>query len=357
MDKILNIALVGGGRIADMHAPGYLTSSHAKLYALCDVSEAVNARRKQEWGLEKTYTSYKELLADPKVDAVEILTPHHLHHPMVIEAAAAGKHVSVQKPMAMTLKECDEMIAACKKAGVHFKVFENFVFYPPYIRARKIIENGDIGDPLTIRTRLGAGYGGWEIPLRAWAWRLNEKESGGGPTIFDDGYHKLSVAIDFFGPIASVTGWVDRTLAVVDSPAALAWKHASGRAGYLDAALTPGVFVDGKYYTADERVEITGTKGVVHITSCTGYPVEAPPVIVMTDGRVTAHTDLRTDWMASFSDSAQDFAEAILKNRPPHLTGERGRDVTAFALACLEAGAKNTTVKPETIDTRGGALP
>jgi predicted dehydrogenase len=350
MKTPLNVALVGGGRIADLHAPGYLRSPNARLYALCDVSPHVLARRKCEWGLEATFTSYDALLADQDIDIVEILTPHHLHHPMVLKAAAAKKHVSVQKPMALSLQECDEMIEACSRAGVHLKVFENFVFYPPYLRAREVVRNGEIGEPLCIRTRLGSGYGGWEVPLQSWAWRLNEAEGGKGLTIFDDGFHKFSVAVDFFGPVNSITGWIDRTIAVVDMPAALAWTHRNGQLGYMDTAMTPNFYVEGKYYPADERVEITGSRGVVHVTTCTGRPTETPPLIVVKNGRVEAHTDLRYDWLDSFSDSVQDFIDAVLTDRPPHLTGERGRDVTAVALAAIEAARTGKSVRPETIE-------
>ncbi len=350
MSTRLNVALVGGGRIADLHAPGYLTSSNARLYALCDLDTRLLERRRRAWGLEKTYTSYFDLLADPRVDMVEILTPHHLHHPMVLAAAAAKKHVSVQKPMAMSLHECDEMIDACSRAGVRLKVFENFVFYPPYLRAREVIESGEIGEPLCIRTRLAPGYGGWEVPLRTWAWRFNESQSGGGVTVFDDGYHKFSVAIDFFGPVESITGWIDRTIAVVDSPAALAWKHRNGTLGYMDNVMTPNLYIEGKYYAVDERVEITGTKGVIHVTTCTGRPTELPPLIVQTNGRIEAHTDLRHDWLASFVDSAQDFVDALQADRPPHLTGERGRDVTALALAAMETARTGADVYPQSID-------
>lgn len=335
------MALVGGGRIADMHAPGYLEDPRARLYALCDLDAAVRARREREWGLTRTYADYAALLADPRVDAVEILTPHALHHRMVLEAAAAGKHVSVQKPMALTLAECDDMIAACKKAGVLFKLFENFVFYPPYRRAREVLESGAIGEPLALRTRLGAGYGGWEVPLRAWAWRLAE----GDVTVFDDGFHKLSVAIDLFGRVEETTGFIERTLAVVDSPAALAWRHAAGPLGYMDAALTPGLFVEGAYYPADERVEITGTKGAISVSCCTGRPVEGPPLVVRRDGRAEAHTDLATDWLESFKASAQDFVSAIEEGREPRLSGARGREVTAFALAAIEAARSGRTVR------------
>jgi predicted dehydrogenase len=113
----------------------------------------------------------------------------------------------------------------------------------------------------------------------------------------------------------------------------------------MDAAMTPNLFVDGSYYPADERVEITGTRGVIHVTSCTGRPIEAPPLIVVRDGRIEAHTDLRSDWLDSFTDSVHDFVDAVLADRPPHLSGERGREVMAFALGAIDAARHGTTVE------------
>ena len=130
--------------------------------------------------------------------------------------------------------------------------------------------------------------------------------------------------------------------AVVGAPGALGWEHESGSLGYMDAAMTPNLYVEGEYYPADERVEITGTRGVIYVTGCTGRPTEAPPLIVLGDGRATAHTDLRYDWLDSFTDSGRDFIDAVQNGRPPHLTGERGRDVMAFALGAREAAATGT---------------
>lgn len=341
------VVLVGGGRIADMHARGYLAQNRAVLFGLCDLDPAVCARRRGEWNLQRTWTDFDEMLADPEVDAVEILTPHHLHLPMVVAAARAGKAVSVQKPMGLNLDECDTMIAACRTAGVPLKVFENFVFHPPYVRARALIAEGRIGDPLCIRTRIGAGYGGWPIPLRAWAWRLNEAHSGGGPTIFDDGFHKLSLAWELLGPVVEVTGWIDRSLGVVDSPALLQWRHDSGALGLLDAALSPNLYIDGNYYPADERVEIVGSHGSLYLPNCTGRVHDLPPLLLERDGRWEAHNDLEDDWQASFTACVADFIDTLCEGRPPQLTGERGRDITAFALACLEAAATGSSVTIE----------
>ena len=85
---------------------------------------------------EHVFADYHELLALSEVDLVEILLPHHLHCQATLDAAAAGKHISLQKPMALTVAEADGMVAAAQAAGVIFKVFENFIFYPP-VQARQ----------------------------------------------------------------------------------------------------------------------------------------------------------------------------------------------------------------------------
>ena len=105
-------------------------------------------RRKKfaaEHGIPKVYESYEEVLADPTVTGVELLVPHHLHCEMTVKACEAKKHVSVQKPMALNLEECDKLIAAAKQNNVKLKVFENFVHYPPYLFIKELIAKGEIG--------------------------------------------------------------------------------------------------------------------------------------------------------------------------------------------------------------------
>ncbi|MBM4372175.1 MAG: Gfo/Idh/MocA family oxidoreductase, partial [Deltaproteobacteria bacterium] len=85
MDR-LNVGFVGCGRIADLHLPGYRDHPHARLHALCDPDPALRARRQAEWGVERAYASFEELLADPDLDAVEILTPQLLHEGQAIAA-------------------------------------------------------------------------------------------------------------------------------------------------------------------------------------------------------------------------------------------------------------------------------
>src|SRR3989304_2869873 len=99
-DRLLQIAIIGAGRIADLHALAYGDGSRASIYAACDGDADIAAARAREGGPDRSYTDYRDVLADPRVDAVEIILPHHLHEEVAIAAAQAGKPVSVQKPMA-----------------------------------------------------------------------------------------------------------------------------------------------------------------------------------------------------------------------------------------------------------------
>ena len=181
MDK-LRVAFIGTGRISDLHALAYLDDERAELVALCDSSIELARERGQRWAVpaERIFSDYHEMLAQPDIDLVEILLPHHLHYQATLDAVAAGKHVSVQKPMALNLAQADEMVAAARDAGLILKVYENFIFYPPVQRAKALIDNGEIGDLLTIRIKSNSGVSptAWQVPQSARDWRLNPEECG-----------------------------------------------------------------------------------------------------------------------------------------------------------------------------------
>ena len=198
------IRIGGLRRIATLHAKGYMDREDAELYGVFDVMRPAAEKFAREYGIPKIYESYDELLADSQIVGVELLVPHHLHCEMTIRACEAKKHVSVQKPMALTLVECDRMIAAACKNGVILKVFENFVCYPPYVLAKKMIDEGEIGEPLGMRykmndggllsrnisdakeraERIGVKAGkdlpetGWEIDKKSLGWRMTMRSPG-----------------------------------------------------------------------------------------------------------------------------------------------------------------------------------
>jgi predicted dehydrogenase len=234
----IRVAIVGCGRISDLHQMGYRGRDDARIVAVCDTNKSRARKKAKEWGVEKVYTDYRQVLEAKEVDVVELLTPHHLHCPMTVQACQAGKHVSVQKPMALNAAEADEMIAAAENAGMMLRVYETFVYYAPAVRARQMIEAGEIGDIRAIRLHVSTGTvdSSWKVPLSAWLWRFNEKQCGGGPLVFDHGYHLFSLAYFLGGPVERVYAWIDKTpisqaagIVNIDAPAVIMFQYKSAR--------------------------------------------------------------------------------------------------------------------------------
>ncbi len=336
MDKI-RFALVGCGRISDLHARAYEQSQDAEIFAVCDVNPDRANQRKDQWGAKKAYTDYERLLNDPDIQAVELLVPHHLHRDMTVAAARAGKHISVQKPMANTVSEGRDMIAAAKENGVLLKVFENFVFYPPYVRAKQLIAEGAIGTLITVRMRMtSAGRGGWAVPGESWMWRMEPEKGGGGLIVFDDGYHKFSQAYDIGGEVEKVYAWIDHTNVVVDAPAFVMWKYKEGqraRYGVYDVTFAAEMFMNSDYYAADDRIELVGTEGVIFINRSTGKMIQEPSLVLYREGETRCFHTLRDDWADSFIDSGRHFFSCIKGGGDPILSGETALAVLQFALA------------------------
>ena len=129
MDRI-NVGIIGCGRIADLHALGYQENPEAGIYAVCDTDRSSAERRKGQWQADRVYTNHLDLLEDPEVEAVEILVPHAVHESVMVDAAKAGKHVALQKPMTNDLASADRILAAAEEAGIVFKVTDPSFFEP-----------------------------------------------------------------------------------------------------------------------------------------------------------------------------------------------------------------------------------
>ncbi len=352
MDK-LTVAFIGTGRISDLHALAYLDDERADIVAVCDRNRELARMRGRQWGLpeERIFSDYHQLLALPDIDLVEILLPHHLHYQATLDAIAAGKHVSVQKPMALTIAEADAMVAAARDAGLILKVYENFIFYPPVQRAKSLIDNGEIGDPLTIRVKSNSGISPteWTVPASARAWRLNPEECGGGPLVFDDGHHKFALGWHFMGKAEEVHAWIGRTEvepgAYLDAPAIVSWKFPGNRFGSLEAVFSPELALDTAHYAQDDRIEITGSKGVIWVTRGHGKMMDVPPVVMYKDRQTRSFSDMPVGWEHSFINSSRHFIDAYFAGEPPQLTGEEGREVLRFALAAQESARSGRAVK------------
>jgi len=356
MDKI-NVGIIGCGRIADLHYPGYKNNRDARIYAVCDSDPSIAAARKKEWKAVKAYTDYRELLADGEIGAVEILTPHNLHEPMVIDAARAGKHIAVQKPMTTSLAGADRMIQAAGDAGVVYKVTDNYVWYPPTVLAKKMIENGEIGTPMNLRIKLiVGGSGGWAVPPSSWEWRMREFEAGLPEESFDHGHHIWSTAWYLLGEADRVSAWIDSADGIVDTPATVMWKYKEGmRYGMLENACANQMYIPSKYYANDEWIEITGTHGIIMINRCNGNIKEGPPLSLF-NGKWKQYSAVKSDWVEGFMGSTRNFIDAIKHSERPRLTGEEGRQILRFALSVLKSSRERREVFPDELDAAWPAL-
>jgi predicted dehydrogenase len=355
----IRVAIVGCGRISDLHQMGYRNRTDARIVAVCDTNKVRARKKAKEWCVDKVYTDYQQLLEDKAVDLVELLTPHHMHCPMTVQAAQAGKHISVQKPMALSVLEADKMIAEAEAAGVMLRVYENFVYYPPAVRARAMIEAGEIGEVRAVRMHVNTGTSdsSWKVPLSAWVWRFNEKQCGGGPLVFDHGYHLFSLGYFLGGPVEKVFAWIDQTpvkeaggMVKIDAPAAIMFQFkASHCYGLLDIEHTPKMRIYSDYYADDDRIEVIGEKGTLFINRYTARTIDLPELMLFKDGETTPIPVVGVEWHDSFIAATQDCIEKLKVGGQPRLDGPTGKAVLQFTLAALQSAATGREVRPDEV--------
>jgi predicted dehydrogenase len=151
----------------------------ANLVAIADVNEKALSKQAKKHGVPSTYTDYRKMLEDPNVQAVVVSVPTQHHAPIAIAALEAGKHVLCEMPLAPTLAEVDRMLAAAQTAGVILMPSLNFRFTPNYVKAKELIDKGELGKPTAIMYRewIPAADLAMQWPPGAWVWNL--KETGG----------------------------------------------------------------------------------------------------------------------------------------------------------------------------------
>jgi predicted dehydrogenase len=347
----IRVGFIGGGRISDLHQLGYRDNPTGELAAVADVDAGVAESQAKKWGVRKVYTDHRKLLADPQIDAVEVLLPHHLHLPVMREALAAGKHVSLQKPMALNMGEARQMVAAAKSSGKMFRVFENYRTYEPYMRAKEMLQAGEIGEPLSVRVKTvqGKGVGAWEVPERANRWRVDPRTGGGAPAILDYGYHITSIVPYFLGRVEKVHAMADVSAGHdrwPGTPSMIIWKHEGAeKFGSWDMLNSPQFLIPTRYYPVDEWVEVTGTRGILWVTRCSSKMVDLAPVIVFRDGRRFDYHDMETDWGDSFRRGAHEFTSALSTGRQAQVEGDEAAHCLAFCMAAMKSAEEHREVR------------
>lgn len=351
MPDKLRVGVIGCGEISGLTTWGYRVDERSTIYAVADPNAERAEQRAGEWKAQKVFSDYRELLDDAAVDVVVIITPHDLHRQMVVDALDAGKHVSVQKPMARNVGECKAMVEAANRAKGKFQVFECYPFYPPVARAKELVDAGEIGEVsmLRLRTTSGSLQCGWELNSTSWEWKFNQERVGGG-TMFDDMHHKYALALFFGGPVERVSAFIENPGMFLDTPATVMWKHKEGiRYGILDATYSPDLIIDTKYYPVEERVEITGSKGIIWVTRLTGRLMNIAPLVMYRDGQTHCYHDIPSEWEDGFIRCAQHFIDCILEDRQPSLSAEEGLRVVQFGRAVYKSAEEGSAVSPDAI--------
>ncbi len=173
MEKILNIGIISCSVMAQAHMQAVKNNVHANLAALCDVNETLLHEVAEKFGVKKAFTDYRDVLADPEIDAIIIVTPDQTHREITLAALEAGKHVLCEKPMALTLEDCAVMIEAAKNAKTKMMVGQICRYTPGFIAAKELIDRGEIGELFFVETEYAHDYAKIDMP-----WRLDPLRHG-----------------------------------------------------------------------------------------------------------------------------------------------------------------------------------
>ena len=207
--KKLNVALIGAGFMGKAHSLAYVAMpmffhpapAYPVRKTIVDVNDAVAAEAAIRFGFEKSTGNWQSVIDDPEIDIIDIATPNHLHAEIAIAAAAAGKHIISEKPLARNGAEAKTMYDAVKNAGIVHMVAFNYRRTPAVALAKKYIEEGAIGDILNFR---GTYLQDWSAdPDGPLSWRFQKAIAGSG-SLGDIGTHVVDIARYLCGEISQV---------------------------------------------------------------------------------------------------------------------------------------------------------
>jgi UDP-N-acetyl-2-amino-2-deoxyglucuronate dehydrogenase len=337
MTEKIRIAIIGTGKVSHLHARALAALDEADFVAVCSRRAERAAAFAQQYAVQP-YTDIATMIRNARVQAVVVCTPHPAHATPAIQAARAGAHVLVEKPLAADLRDCDAIIAAARAARVQLGVVSQRRWYPPVQRVRAAIDAGKIGKPiLGMVTMLG-----WRdvAYYQADAWRGKWLEEGGG-VLVNQAPHQLDLLQWLMGPIAEVFAYWDNLnhpyIEVEDTAVAvLRFKNGALGSIVVSNSQKPGLY--GKVHVHGENGASVGVQtdgGAMFIAGMSSV-LEPPINDVWT---VPGEEHLLAQWQAEDRATFErvdtttyyhqlqwhDFLRAIIEDREPAVNGEEGR--------------------------------
>ena len=254
--KTFNFGILGCGMIAEIHAKAIASVDCAELIGVTDNAADRATFFAEKYGVE-CYQSYESMLADPRIDAVCICTPSCFHAENAIKAMEKGKHVAVEKPMAIDLKEADEVVAVSRRTGKYLTVISQLRFADEIVKVKKMIDENAFGR-ITLCSLSMKYYRSPEYYSSS-SWKGTKKFDGGG-ALMNQGIHGIDLLQYLVGPMTNVNG-VAKTLChniEVEDTAVATFELENGALGVLEASTCT-------YPGFSRRIEIHGERGYVSL--------------------------------------------------------------------------------------------
>ncbi len=331
----VGVGIIGSQFISGIHAEALRACSQAQLLGVASPTPGHAAQFSERHGIARHYTDYHALLADAAIAMVVVGVPNDLHCAITLAAAAAGKHVVMEKPLCLNLAEADQMIGACQRAKVKLMYAEELCFAPKYVRLKALLDEGALGAPTLLKQ--SEKHDG---PHAAHFWDVNR--SGGG-VLMDMGCH----AIEFFRwmlnrpPVKSVYAQLNTSVhqgkTRGEDNALLILEFANGTIALAEESWT-------KLGGMDDRAEVHGSKGVAYADLLHGNALEAYSSAgygyAVEKAGSTAGWSFpiyEEAWNYGFHAEMAHFVDCVQHNRPPLVSGADGRAVLEVLFAAYES--------------------
>ena len=340
-DKV-RVGLVGSGFITSIHADALKRCAGAEIVAVASPTRGKAGAFARRHGIPRHFTDYRKLLELDEIDLVVLGIPNDLHCEVTLNAAAAGKHIVLEKPMCLSLAEADRMLAACRRAKVKLMYAEELCFAPKYVRLKQLLDSGALGHPVLLKQ--SEKHDG---PHAAHFWDV--ERSGGGVTM-DMGCH----AIEFFrwmlgrpaikSVYAQMGTHVHGKKTRGDDNAILVLEFANGTTAVAEESWT-------KLGGMDDRAEVHGSKGVayadlLHGTAIETYSAAGYDYAVEKAGSTVgwSFTIYEEIWNYGFVHEMAHFVECVREDKQPLVTGEDARAVMEALFAAYESAGTGRKV-------------
>jgi len=337
--KRVRFGVIGAGLWGEAHAEVYATSPWSELAVVCDLDAARADRVAKRHGAARACTDYRDVVRDPGVDAVAVVTPDFAHRDPIVAAAEAGKHVITEKPLATTREDAVAIAAAVRKAGITFMVDFHARWSPPFVITRRDIETGALGRIMSAYVRLNDTI---SVPTSMLSW------AGRSSILWFLGSHAVDILRYLLQDEVVRVYAVSRDGVLkergVDVPD-LYQAILEFRSGVVATIENNWIVPDTNPMVNDFKVNVLGSKGMVNM-DLTHHAMIERYLEGRSDRPDTIVKPLIRDAHAGFAyHSIRDFVECLALGKPVQAGLEDGLAVTSVILAILDSAATRTPVE------------